>query len=81
MSEQTEGAAVNRLAAQQALLLAIWGALPAEKPGMRFVDLAARLAEAGHVPHTRALRNALLYLESAGVLQAAVGDLWRRKEG
>jgi hypothetical protein len=74
------GNAVSRLAAQNALLVAIWEALPEDGSTLSFNDLNHALAEKGLLPHTRTLRNALIYLESAGVLRCEIGDRWRRRE-
>ena len=75
-----EGVAVNRLAAQQRLLLEIWEALP---PGhVLGVEMLLEILNNGEWRVTRgALTTALRYLEASGLLRCGLAGRWRRVEG
>jgi DNA-binding PadR family transcriptional regulator len=74
------GEAVNRLAAQQALLLALWEALDAEE-WLREYELSQRLMDSGHSIAVGTLAHALRYLQGTGLVESRPGDRWRRREG
>lgn len=77
----TDGRAVNTLAQQQRLLLAVWEAIP-EKGCVATRALWAALEVAASFP---AVQQALAYLEATGAV--SVGHhggesyWWRKKEG